>query len=70
LARAILRGAKVLVCDEATSSIDAETDGVVQGVLRERRATMLVIAHRLETILDSDRVLLMDAGAVAEEGPP
>ena len=58
------------MCDEATSSIDAETDATVQSVLRAAAASMLVIAHRLETILDSDRVLLIDAGRVAEEGPP
>ena len=70
LARAILSSARVMVCDEATSSIDSETDAVVQSVLRSRPATMLVIAHRLETILDSDRVLVVDSGALAEEGPP
>lgn len=70
LGRAVLSSSKVMVADEATSSIDTETDAVVQRVLRSRPATMLVIAHRLETILDSDRVLLVDAGVVAEEGPP
>ena len=70
LARAVLRGCKVMLCDEATSSIDAETDAIVQCVLKSARYTMLVIAHRLETILDSDRILLMDQGVLAEQGMP
>ena len=70
LASALLRGCRVMVCDEATSSIDAETDAVVQTSLRRSKATMLVIAHRLETILDSNRVLVIDHGRMVESGTP
>ncbi|PWY88322.1 P-loop containing nucleoside triphosphate hydrolase protein [Aspergillus heteromorphus CBS 117.55] len=73
LARALLlrrsRG-KVILLDEATSSIDLETDGLIQQVLREefRGYTVLVVAHRLETIADADAVVVLDQGRVAEVG--
>ena len=62
----------VLVLDEATSSIDPETDAHVQRALREAFAgvTGLTIAHRLETIMDAHRVFVMHAGELAEAGPP
>ena len=62
----------MLVMDEATSSCDAETDGTIQRVVRERfgESTLLTIAHRLETIIDFDMVLVMDRGAVQEQGAP
>ncbi|KFW04387.1 Multidrug resistance-associated protein 7 [Eurypyga helias] len=72
LARALLTQAKVLCIDEATASVDQKTDQLLQQTIRERFAdkTVLTIAHRLNTILDSDRVLVMQAGRVAELDSP
>ncbi|NXJ16927.1 MRP7 protein, partial [Odontophorus gujanensis] len=72
LARALLTQAKVLCIDEATASVDQKTDQLVQQTIRQRFAdkTVLTIAHRLNTILDSDRVLVMQAGRVAELDSP
>lgn len=75
LARAILmrslRG-NIVLLDEASSSVDADTDKLMQQAIREefRDHTVLTIAHRLETILDSDLVMVMDAGRLVEFGPP
>jgi len=72
LARALLRHATMVVLDEPTSSVDAATDLKVQQALREAFVgrTVFTVAHRLATIIDSDKVLVMDAGEVAEFGPP
>lgn len=72
IARALLRKPKILVMDEATASIDNATDSLIQQMVREnfRDATVLTIAHRLNTILDSDRVLVLDDGRVAELDSP
>jgi ATP-binding cassette, subfamily C (CFTR/MRP), member 1 len=72
LARAILRPGKIVVLDEATSSVDRETDRLMQRVIREEFAgrTIIAIAHRLETILDFDQVVVMDAGRIVEVGEP
>ena len=72
LARAMLRHSKLVVLDEATASIDNETDELVQAAIRSEfsRCTVLTIAHRLHTIADSDRVLVLDAGEVREFAPP
>uniref|UniRef100_A0A670I1J2 ATP binding cassette subfamily C member 10 n=1 Tax=Podarcis muralis TaxID=64176 RepID=A0A670I1J2_PODMU len=72
LARALLTQAKVLCIDEATASVDQKTDRLLQQTIRQRFAdkTVLTIAHRLNTILDSDRVLVMHAGKVAELDSP
>jgi ATP-binding cassette subfamily B protein len=70
IARAILRNAPILLLDEATSALDAESEAAVQraleGVMRDR--TTLVIAHRLATVLEADRILVMDQGRIIEEG--
>src|SRR5581483_9177292 len=70
IARAILRAAPLLLLDEATSSLDAESETLVQtalGRLMQGRTT-LVIAHRLATVLSCDRILVMEAGRIVEEG--
>ncbi|KAK8769027.1 hypothetical protein V5799_014507, partial [Amblyomma americanum] len=70
LARALLRAAKILVLDEATSSMDPETDRRIQATLRESfsHCTLITIAHRIDSILDYDRVVVMDDGRVVECG--
>jgi ATP-binding cassette subfamily B protein len=70
IARAILRGAPLLLLDEATSSLDAESETLVKAALERLMAdrTTLVIAHRLATVLSCDRILVMEAGRIVEEG--
>jgi ATP-binding cassette, subfamily B, bacterial len=70
IARAILRRAPLLLLDEATSSLDAESETLVQAALEHLMAehTTLVIAHRLATVLSCDRILVMEAGRIVEEG--
>jgi ABC-type multidrug transport system fused ATPase/permease subunit len=72
LARALLCQPKLLVLDEATASIDGETDNFIQKMLRTRfpNTTLLTIAHRLNTIMDYDYVLVMDAGHAVEFDSP
>ncbi|KAJ3985950.1 multidrug resistance-associated ABC transporter [Lentinula detonsa] len=72
-ARALLRKASVLVLDEATSAVDLDTDKAIQEIIRGpafKDVTILTIAHRLNTIIDSDRVLVMSTGEVAEFDTP
>ncbi|XP_061984251.1 ABC transporter C family member 12-like [Populus nigra] len=72
LARALLRRSKILVLDEATSSVDVRIDALIQKTIREefRSCTMLIIAHRLNTIIDCDRILVLEAGQVLEHSTP
>jgi ATP-binding cassette, subfamily B, bacterial len=65
-----LRDAPLLLLDEATSSLDAESERLVKTALETLMAdrTTLVIAHRLATVLSCDRILVMDAGRIVEEG--
>lgn len=72
LARALVRDTKILILDEATSSVDFATDSKIQDTISSefRHCTVLCIAHRLKTILNYDRVLVMDKGAIVEKGDP
>jgi len=72
LCRALLKGARILVLDEATASVDMESDALIQETLQHAMGatTVLTIAHRLETIMHCDRILVMHDGRVAESGPP
>ncbi|KAL2069425.1 hypothetical protein VTL71DRAFT_14104 [Oculimacula yallundae] len=72
LARAILRKGRVVVMDELSSSIDVATDRLIQKVIREefKGVTLIVVAHRLDTIMDFDRVAVVSAGRIAEVGEP
>ncbi|XP_076227008.1 multidrug-Resistance like Protein 1 isoform X3 [Nomia melanderi] len=72
LARALLRKTKVLILDEATASVDLETDDLIQTTIRRefKDCTVLTIAHRFNTILDSDRVIVLDNGLIMEYDSP
>ncbi|EKV12763.1 ABC multidrug transporter, putative [Penicillium digitatum PHI26] len=72
LARALLRPGNILILDEATSNIDSKTDEIMQRVIREKfcNHTILAVAHKLDTILDFDRIVVLDAGRIIENGEP
>lgn len=72
LARALLNKSKILVLDEATASVDVETDRIIQETIRKEFAdrTILTIAHRLDTVFDSDRIIVLDGGEVKEFDKP
>ena len=72
LARAMLNPSRILLLDEATAALDSDTNAAVQQVLKDHfyDRTIFTIAHRLDTIIDSDRILVMNAGVVSEFAPP
>lgn len=72
LARSLLKSPKVILLDEATASIDYETDAKIQKTIRSElnETTILTIAHRLRSIIDYDQILVLDAGEVREYAPP
>ncbi|KAG8004595.1 Multidrug resistance-associated protein 4 [Nibea albiflora] len=72
LARAILRKNRILIIDEATANVDPRTDELIQKTIRDkfRECTVLTIAHRLNTIIDSDRILVLDCGTIQELDRP
>jgi ABC-type multidrug transport system fused ATPase/permease subunit len=73
LARALLTPSNILVLDEATAAVDVETDALLQTTLRSsvfRNRTIITIAHRINTILDSDRIVVLEQGEVKEFDTP
>lgn len=72
IARALLQGSMIVIMDEATASVDAETDAMIQRVMRLEfeRATVITVAHRINTIMDSDYILVMKDGKAAEFDAP
>jgi len=71
LARAILRDPEILILDEATSSLDSESEALIQEALKTilKDRTTLVIAHRLSTVMDADKIVVIENGVIVEEGP-
>ena len=72
LARALLRKTKVLILDEATAAVDLETDDLIQATIRKEfvDSTVLTIAHRLNTIMDYDKIMVLDKGLLVEYDSP
>jgi ABC-type transport system involved in Fe-S cluster assembly fused permease/ATPase subunit len=70
IARALLRNAPIVLLDEATSAVDTVTEGKIRGALKElgQGRTMIVVAHRLSTIVDADQILVMQEGRIVERG--
>ncbi|XP_051002569.1 ATP-binding cassette sub-family C member 2 [Acomys russatus] len=72
LSRAVLRKSKILILDEATAAVDLETDSLIQTTIRNEfsQCTVITIAHRLHTIMDSDKIMVLDNGRIVECGSP
>ena len=72
MARALLSESRVVIMDEATAAIDQKTDAILQKVIRQEftKSTVITIAHRLDTVLDADRIMVLDAGQIVEFDSP
>lgn len=72
MTRCLLRDARILLLDEATAALDLESDALIQRMLRQNFAgkTIITIAHRLETVMDNDKIIVLDAGEIVEMGKP
>ncbi|KAL3283459.1 hypothetical protein HHI36_006603 [Cryptolaemus montrouzieri] len=72
LARAIIRRNKIVILDEATANVDSETDVAIQKTMKKQFSdcTVLTVAHRLSTVINSDKILVIDAGELVEIGHP
>ncbi|CAM9167469.1 unnamed protein product, partial [Hapterophycus canaliculatus] len=72
LARAVLQRSQILVMDEATANIDEHTDSLIQDVVRTsfKGKTVIMVAHRLNTVIDCDQVVVISEGSIVEEGHP
>jgi ABC-type multidrug transport system fused ATPase/permease subunit len=70
IARAILKNAPILLLDEATSALDSHSEQIIQAAMREAMAgkTVIAIAHRLSTVMDMDRLIVLDKGSVVADG--
>jgi ABC-type multidrug transport system fused ATPase/permease subunit len=72
LGRAVVHQGSILIMDEATSSVDSDTDALMQRVIREefKEKTVISIVHKLHTVLDYDQVIILDHGQIVERGRP
>ena len=72
IGRALLRGSKIILLDEATANVDHQTDQLIQQTMKSAfsNATTITIAHRLDTVVESDRVMVLDDGIIAEFDSP
>ncbi|GFO41064.1 multidrug resistance-associated protein 1 [Plakobranchus ocellatus] len=72
LARSLLRKTRILVLDEATAAVDLETDSLLQETMRTefKDCTVLTVAHRLNTVIDYDKIMVLDNGTILESGSP
>ena len=72
LARALAKNPKILILDEATSALDNESELMIQKAIEELKGkmTIIVIAHRLTTLINCDKIIFLENGKVSEEGPP
>ena len=70
IARALLKNPKIFIFDEATSALDTKTEKSIEKSLKKlsKNATTLVIAHRLSTVIDADKIIVLENGKIAEEG--
>jgi len=72
LARILLSKNKFLILDEATSNLDPQTDAYINSIIRDKfkEATVLAVAHRLDTVVDYDKIIVVEKGLIVEEGDP